>query len=58
MALLALFMADAAEGGGRAWLLMLVVVAVLLILTGCVIALFTWNYQRKMRATLAEENKK
>jgi hypothetical protein len=47
MMLLSLYAATADDKGFRGWLLVLVMLAVILILAGCIIALLTWYYQRK-----------
>jgi hypothetical protein len=48
--LLALYTTMADDKGFRGWLLVLVMLAVILILAGCTLALLTWYYQRKARA--------
>jgi hypothetical protein len=47
MMLLSLYATAADDKGFRGWLLVLVMLAVILILAGCIIALLTWYYQRK-----------
>jgi multisubunit Na+/H+ antiporter MnhB subunit len=48
--LLAFYMAMADDKGFRGWLLVMVLLAVILILAGCALALLTWYYQRKAKA--------
>jgi len=45
--LLAFYVIAADDKGFRGWLFVLVMLAVILILAGCVLALLTWHYQRK-----------
>jgi heme/copper-type cytochrome/quinol oxidase subunit 2 len=47
MTLMMLYGAVADDKGFRGWLMVLVMLAVILILAGCIIALLTWYYQRK-----------
>jgi len=49
MTLLAFYVAAVDDKGFRGWLMVLVMLAVILILAGCIIALLTWYYQRKAR---------
>ncbi len=49
MMLLSLYAVAADDKGFRGWLMVLVMLAVILILAGCIIALLTWYYQRKAR---------
>jgi hypothetical protein len=49
MMLLSLYAIAADDKGFRGWLMVLVMLAVILILAGCIIALLTWYYQRKAR---------
>jgi len=44
-----------AGGGSRALLLILLVLAVVLIVAGAMIAVFTFSYARKQRASLTDE---
>ena len=56
MAALLLQNLDATNGETRTLLLILLILAVLLILTGAIIAIITFSYARKERASLADEN--
>lgn len=47
MTLLTLYAMMADDKGFRGWLMVLVMLAVILILAGCIIAILTWYYQRK-----------
>ncbi len=44
-----------ASAGMRGWLFLLLILAVILIVTGCGIALYTVYYQRKDRSALIDE---
>ncbi len=48
--LLAFYATTTDDKGFRGWLLVLVMLAVILILAGCALALLTWHYQRKAQA--------
>jgi hypothetical protein len=48
--LLAFYTTMADDKGFRGWLLVMVLLAVILIMAGCALALLTWYYQRKAKA--------
>jgi hypothetical protein len=54
MAALVIYASNVNNGGMRALLLILLIVAVMLIMAGAIIALFTFSYARKQRASLVE----